>query len=45
LGFDAAYDANKAILLHYHIAEFFRLAPNGTLKLIVTEIATAKAFL
>jgi hypothetical protein len=30
LGFDAAYDANKAILLHYHIAEFFRLAPNGT---------------
>lgn len=44
LGFDAAYDANKAILLHYHIAEFFRLAPNGTLKLIVTEIATAKAF-
>lgn len=44
LGFDAAYDANEAILLHYHIAEFFRLAPNGTLKLIVTEIATAKAF-
>jgi hypothetical protein len=44
LGFDAAYDANKAILLHYHIAEFFRLAPNGTLKLIITEIATAKAF-
>lgn len=44
LGFDAAYDANEAILLHYHIAEFFRLAPNGTLKLVVTEIATAKAF-
>lgn len=44
LGFDAAYDANEAILLHYHIAEFFSLAPNGTLKLIVTEIATAKAF-
>jgi hypothetical protein len=44
LGFDAAYDANEAILLHYHIAEFFRLAPNGTLKLVVTEKTTAKLF-
>lgn len=44
LGFDAAYDANEAVLLHYHVSEFFRLAPNGTLKLVVTASATAKAF-
>lgn len=44
LGFDASYDANEEILLHYHISEFFRLAPNGTLKLIVTEKTTAKLF-
>lgn len=44
LGFDAAYDANEAVLLHYHISEFFRLAPNGTLKLIVTDKTTAKLF-
>jgi hypothetical protein len=44
LGFDASYDANEAVLLHYHISEFFRLAPNGTLKLVVTEKTTAKLF-
>lgn len=44
LGFDAAYDANEAILLHQHVSEFFRLAPNGTLKLVVTEKTTAKLF-
>ena len=44
LGFDAAYDANAAVLLHYHISEFFRLAPDGTLKLVVTEKTTAKLF-
>jgi hypothetical protein len=44
LGFDAANDANEAILLHYHISEFFRLAPNGTLKLVITEAADAKHF-
>lgn len=44
LGFDAAYDANEAVLLHYHISEFFRLAPNGTLKLVVTDKTTAKLF-
>jgi len=44
LGFDAAYDANEEILLHYHISEFFRLAPNGILKLVVTEKTTAKLF-
>jgi hypothetical protein len=44
LGFNAAYDANEGILLHHHISEFFRLAPNGTLKLVVTEKPTAKLF-
>lgn len=44
LGFDAAYDANEAILLHNHVSEFFAFAPNGTLKLVVTTSATAKAF-
>lgn len=44
LGFTAAYDANEAVLLHHHVSEFFRLAPNGTLKLVVTEKATAKLF-
>lgn len=44
LGFDAAYDANEAVLLHYHISEFFRLAPNGTLKLVVTDATTATIF-
>ena len=44
LGFDAAYDANEAVLLHHHISEFFRLAPNGTLKLVVTDKTTSKLF-
>lgn len=44
LGFDAAYDANEVVLVHYHISEFFRLAPNGTLKLVVTDRTTAKLF-
>lgn len=44
LGFTAAYDANEAVLLHHHVSEFFRLAPNGTLKLVVTEKATAKLY-
>ncbi|MEO7977773.1 DUF2586 family protein [Flavobacterium sp.] len=44
LGFDASNDANEAILLHHHITEFFRLAPDGILKLVVTEKTTAKLF-
>ena len=44
LGFDVAYDANETALVHYHISEFFRLAPNGTLKLVVTDKTTAKLF-
>ncbi|MCZ2141514.1 MAG: DUF2586 domain-containing protein [Bacteroidia bacterium] len=35
LGFNAAYDSTNAVLVYYHIAEFFRLNPNGTLFLQV----------
>ena len=44
LGFDASNDANEKMLLHYHVSEFFRLAPNGQLKLVLTDSANAKAF-
>ena len=44
LGLDEAYDANEAVLLHHHVSEFFRLAPNGTLKLVLTDKETAKEF-
>jgi hypothetical protein len=44
LGITAAYDANNEVLLHYHIAEFFRLAPEGTLKLVLTDEVTAADF-
>ena len=44
LGFNAAYDSNEEVLVHHHISEFFRLAPDGTLKLIVTVSETAAAF-
>ena len=43
-GFDESYDANNNILLRHHVEEFYRLAPLGTLKLIVTDKATAAAF-
>jgi len=33
-GIDEAFDANESSLAHYHITEFFRLAPEGTLYLI-----------
>ena len=32
-----SYDANNNTLLHYHISEFFRLAPDGKLFLIATD--------
>lgn len=44
LGLDESFDANNAVLLHHHVSEFFRLAPLGTLVLIVTDSATAQAF-
>lgn len=43
-GFDAAYDANNAILLRHHTEEFFAYAPEGTLIVIPTNNATAAAF-
>lgn len=35
LGLDASYDANKSVLVRYHIDEFFRLNPQGTLWLML----------
>ena len=29
-GVNAAFDANQKVLAHYHVSEFFRLAPEGT---------------
>lgn len=44
IGFTAAYDANEENLVNHHVAEFFRLAPNGTLYLIpVAEGQTQQA--
>lgn len=42
--FDAAYDANNAVLLRHHAEEFFRLAPLGTLYVIPTDQTTAALF-
>lgn len=44
IGFTAAYDANEKLLVRHSVSEFFRLAPNGTLKLVLTDSATAKAY-
>ncbi|MCK6649708.1 MAG: DUF2586 domain-containing protein [Bacteroidia bacterium] len=35
LGFTAAYDSTNKVLVRYHIDEFFRLNPNGTLWIMV----------
>lgn len=35
LGFNAAYDATNKVLVRYHINEFFRICPQGTLYLMV----------
>lgn len=42
--FDAAYDANNAVLVRHHVEEFFRLAPLGTLYVIPTDKTTAALF-
>lgn len=42
-GFNAAYDANNQVLVRYHIDEFFRLNPNGTLFLMVVAKGTTQA--
>lgn len=44
VGLDAAFDANNNILLHYHVEEFFRLAPEGKLIVIPTDQGTADEF-
>lgn len=43
LGITAAYDINNAILVRYHINEFFRLNPNGELWLCLVAQATSMA--
>lgn len=42
-GFTAALDSNEGMLLRYHIDEFFRIAPNGTLFVMVVDRATTQA--
>lgn len=37
LGLDAAFDANNKVLVHYHIEEFFRLAPDAELFLMLND--------
>lgn len=44
MAINAAFDANESILLHHHIDEFFRLAPDGTLKLILTTSEKPSTF-
>jgi len=43
-GINAAFDANNNVLVHYHIDEFFRYAPEGKLTLVLTAEETAAAF-
>ena len=41
VGITPAFDANNKVLAHYHVSEFFRNAPEGTLYFLpVTEGAT-----
>ena len=37
LGINAAYDANQKTLVHHHLSEIFRLAPEAVVYLIPTE--------
>lgn len=43
-GINASFDANNKVLAQYHIEEFYRLAPQGELFVIITDKATPKAF-
>ncbi|WP_329804365.1 DUF2586 family protein [Flavobacterium facile] len=43
-GINPAFDANEAILLHYHIEEFFAKAPNGILKVVLTDSVKASTY-
>lgn len=40
LGIDADYDSTNNVLVYHHISEFFRLAPNGTLYIMLTVQGT-----
>ncbi len=40
MGFTAAYDATNRVLIRYHINEFFRINPNGTLWIMVVAQTT-----
>lgn len=42
-GVSESYDANEASLLHYHVSEFFRMAPEGTLYFLPVAASTAIA--
>lgn len=44
IGFTVAFDANESLLVRHSISEFFRLAPNGTLKFVATNKTSAKNF-
>src|ERR1022692_4333340 len=35
LGIDATYDSDNVVLVHYHVGEVFRLAPNATIYLML----------
>ncbi|KAB8153420.1 DUF2586 family protein [Kordia sp. TARA_039_SRF] len=37
LGITASYDDNNSILAHYHIDEFFRIAPEGNLHIVLDD--------
>jgi hypothetical protein len=44
VGIDAAFDANNTVLAHYHIEEFYDLAPEGKLVVVLTDEETAADF-
>lgn len=42
IGITAAYDANNDVLVHYHISEFFRLAPDAELYIMLQTKGTTQ---
>lgn len=44
-GVNASFDANNNVMVHYHVDEFFRLAPEGKLVLILTTQTSAEDYL
>jgi hypothetical protein len=45
VGIDASYDDTNDILAHYHIDEFFRIAPDGTLYVVLADGSFTDAML